>query len=765
MVPGLLCQGVNMSDENIIQTGIRVDISQLKTGMAEAAAIVKDSSAEMAAATTNSTSAVKAEADAATAAAAAKKAAAAAARLLAAQTTEARHASHLLGDEVGVRLPRALQGVLATSKLLGPMLTAAFPVIVAIAFVEIADKVAGKIEDCAAAARGFGKDVKEAYEEAIKENRALYLESLKLTEQWRAVNLVGLQGSSRTAQEMENSRAAAANYGREIIKARAALEALENQKNHVSFNSLTRSNKEQEVLNGKINEQRSLIAQLEKEQRSAFNEARSPVKAAEGQHQSKEEGESAAEAAAREREQAYNKEQQDAKEALSNQAAIDRSRIKSAHDALETIKGDREVSAAEEAGYWMKIGLAAKAGSVEQAEAFRLAARARAESTKQEKTELDKINAYLKESAEKQMRARQELAREVMAGAVAHEKSAAAIQIEQAKIDFAHGSITALGEAQAIAAAHGKEYAAELAAVKKEIEEINKLPDTDPEKKVKLQQASNKLGSIGGAAGLAGSEDKEKIAQTIAAPYVEAFHTISNSFNQGLNSWISGQKKFGAAMRQSAKGMVMGIISEFEKMGEKWIEKHVIMKAVSAVFHTSDVAQHATAATAKAGIDTVGLTAQLSNQIAAHTSATVLNVDSAQSYAATAGAAALASLAAIPIVGPGIAPAGASAIMATGESFVAMASHEYGGVIAGQYGTAVPILGHAGERVLSVQETQKFNSLVNNSNGSGRNMTWNQQNHFHGQSDQQFRSQLMKHADAVFNAGKAHLRKLGKNVG
>src|SRR5271155_3574039 len=38
---------------------------------------------------------------------------------------EARHATHLLGEEMGVRVPRALQSVIASSETLGPILASA----------------------------------------------------------------------------------------------------------------------------------------------------------------------------------------------------------------------------------------------------------------------------------------------------------------------------------------------------------------------------------------------------------------------------------------------------------------------------------------------------------------------------------------------------------------------------------------------------------------------------------------------------------------
>src|SRR6266851_10505274 len=42
---------------------------------------------------------------------------------------KARESAALLGEELGIRIPRALRGTLAESKLIGPALTAAFSVL------------------------------------------------------------------------------------------------------------------------------------------------------------------------------------------------------------------------------------------------------------------------------------------------------------------------------------------------------------------------------------------------------------------------------------------------------------------------------------------------------------------------------------------------------------------------------------------------------------------------------------------------------------
>ena len=63
----------------------------------------------------------------------------------------------------------------------------------------------------------------------------------------------------------------------------------------------------------------------------------------------------------------------------------------------------------------------------------------------------------------------------------------------------------------------------------------------------------------------------------------------------------------------------------------------------------------------------------------------------------------------------------AAALEAYGEGmlFYPLAAYEQGGVVNGSHGMPVPIMAHAGERVLSAPQTQRFESLVNSKQGGG----------------------------------------------
>lgn len=114
-------------------------------------------------------------------------------------TTEARHAAHLLGEEIGVRVPRALQSVMAESSTLGPILSAAFSTVAVVGFVELAKQAGEKLSEWASSTFIFT----EAQKEMDKELRNSNADMEKMNEHIKALNLqmelMGKSGSAKTA--------------------------------------------------------------------------------------------------------------------------------------------------------------------------------------------------------------------------------------------------------------------------------------------------------------------------------------------------------------------------------------------------------------------------------------------------------------------------------------------------------------------------------------------------------------------------------------
>jgi hypothetical protein len=163
--------------------------------------------------------------------------------------------------------------------------------------------------------------------------------------------------------------------------------------------------------------------------------------------------------------------------------------------------------------------------------------------------------------------------------------------------------------------------------------------------------------------------------------YKQFFTTLNSGMQAAMNGWLQGTQ----TMSQAFGKMFDSILVSLFDFVEQWLLKKAEMWVLEQVFGD-----------------------QARTQEAASTSAT--NVLEASSYAAVAGANALATT---------LDPAYAAAMFGVGMTFASLAAFEKGGIVGGSVGTAVPILAHAGERVLTAQQTQVFERTMSGSGGGG----------------------------------------------
>jgi hypothetical protein len=200
-------------------------------------------------------------------------------------------------------------------------------------------------------------------------------------------------------------------------------------------------------------------------------------------------------------------------------------------------------------------------------------------------------------------------------------------------------------------------------------------------------------------------------------------------------------------MAQMWNTIAMDAIKAIEQIAAKWIMQHLLMKAVSALFHISDTTAATGSETAKTAAHTAAVTAQ-----AAETSAA--NVASVLSYAAVAAAAAYASTCAIPIIGPALAPAASLASMTATLAYLPMAAFDLGGVVPK---TQVALV-HGGERVLTPSQNSSLERIAAQSAG-GASHTFNQSFHMHGVGDPE--TVARKAADMAVSSIKTSFRTSG----
>lgn len=186
-----------------------------------------------------------------------------------------------------------------------------------------------------------------------------------------------------------------------------------------------------------------------------------------------------------------------------------------------------------------------------------------------------------------------------------------------------------------------------------------------------------------------------------------SFQRLAQGFNQTVSRWIIEGGHFRQMMQQTINQVATHFLQQTMQMTEQWA-RHELLK----------VGQHQVAQAQITATDAAGAAQGVAIQKGADTQTNLAAAKTAakNTYKVVSG---------WPVVGPILAP-----IMAAG-AFAAVEAFEQGGIVGGGRGMAVPVLAHAGERVLSAQQTTNFEKLVNQSSTSSTSIT----NHFHDNSN------------------------------
>jgi hypothetical protein len=197
--------------------------------------------------------------------------------------------------------------------------------------------------------------------------------------------------------------------------------------------------------------------------------------------------------------------------------------------------------------------------------------------------------------------------------------------------------------------------------------------------------------------------DTDNISKQVAQKLQQSYQTMQNDVNQFLAKTLSGQETWANAAIQLYKKVSDQFILNVLKMAEQYL---------------------------------VGLATQKAGALSQ------IEVD-----AKTAAAGAYAATSSIPIIGPVLAPIAAAAAF---TGVLAFGAFEQGGIVGGSSGMAVPIIAHAGERVLSAPQTQNFERMVNQSTqNSNRNINLHYAPNVSAFDRSGFRSTLNAHKDDI----------------
>jgi hypothetical protein len=192
------------------------------------------------------------------------------------------------------------------------------------------------------------------------------------------------------------------------------------------------------------------------------------------------------------------------------------------------------------------------------------------------------------------------------------------------------------------------------------LQEEIRIFSAEPEKVAELEK---KLAEVRRKANLQWLNDTKNVALQVAQAEQQALAKIENDIAQTFSKALTGQESWAQASARLYANVADQFILNLVKMGEQELLALALHKSIASQKILAD------AKTAAA--------------------------DSYQWASAWGG----------PI-------AGAIAAAAAFAGVLAFDSFEQGGIVGGSHGMPVPIMAHAGERVLSAPQTQKFESLV-----------------------------------------------------
>ncbi len=183
------------------------------------------------------------------------------------------------------------------------------------------------------------------------------------------------------------------------------------------------------------------------------------------------------------------------------------------------------------------------------------------------------------------------------------------------------------------------------------------------------------------------AHDEQAILLHSQQKYQQVFSLIGTNFKTAMNGVLQGTQTMSQAFSKMFLSIELGlaefVINYLAKKAEMWAMDKIM---------------------------------QLSGMAAKHTAQAVDNTATITGDAAVAAAGTMAYYSAVD---PPMAPAMATLAFAETMAWASLGAFEMGGVVGGGVGQAVPIIAHAGERVLSRPQTERFEQMVSGASEGG----------------------------------------------
>jgi hypothetical protein len=238
---------------------------------------------------------------------------------------------------------------------------------------------------------------------------------------------------------------------------------------------------------------------------------------------------------------------------------------------------------------------------------------------------------------------------------------------------------------------------------------------------------------------------QEQSADATQKAWQQAFSPISGAFTQSINGMIQGTTTWQSAMAR----MVDSVLAKFIDMGVQMVTK----------WAANEAAKIAASQAGSAVLQALGL----QDLIAAKASQTTQAIGEVASNAAVAASGAYAATAAIPIVGPELAPAAAAQAYSSVMSFEGLASAEGGfynvpnNMLANIHKDEMVLPSWAAKGVRSIIDTNQGASGPAGGGGGSMNLTY-APNMGGVLGEDAFRGMLSQHSDAVYDVVKQAMR-------
>ncbi len=614
----------------------------------------------------------------------------------------ARMQATMLSSTMGLGLGRGMEAIISRTPILAAGMSAVFPLVTAFAFFAIAEKIGEKLGEWISDAAIFTKEMKAAYDAELVFNKQLADEAGKQA-QYRNDIFVQTHTESQVRQrDLDDEKTHQQQLLNQIQANQAAQRAnAQKQVQERSTPQTVDTEQGQMSVPGEVSPETVEQSQELQRQAELLNQqlATSKLRVDDFGNAYKKVADDQAAQARAEAEQARQRAAQAQRE-LERQAALQMQLKDAGLDNVVKSMPGGDVTAN------FKPDLSHVAEIIKQAHAE--AMKDLDEEAQKRAGDEEAFFRKQKEDMAEAARAARELREENdLKAQNTRDKGLGDVAVQETRVkgQAETGQINPQQELQQLQSLHEQQLAIERAYIAAKLaidagDDKAYLKDLNDQVKIEQKGAQQKL-----------QDEAAQLKQSEQA-YRQWSTQVSGTVFSGVNSWMMHQRTFTQGMKEEWNSVAMSTVKVFEQMGEKWIATHLLMKAASLVFHTSDVAQHTAAASAKAGVDAASLAAQQTAQVTMAATTSLTNVMAAQSYAAVAAAAALASISAIPIVGPAMAPGVAAGILAIGEDFTAMAAFDYGGIMPK---TGVALV-HQSEGVLTGPTTsmlQQVNQAVN----------------------------------------------------